>query len=85
MEINIDKSQVMRVSRSNESLQIKVNNRELKEVDHFKYLGSVLTRDGYCTREFKMRNTNGKEAFNIKMSLLTGKLNIELKMKMVRC
>ena len=50
MEINIDKSQVMRVSRSNESLQIKVNN-ELKEVDHFKYLGSVLTRDGYCTRE----------------------------------
>ena len=38
MEINFDKSQVMRVSRSNESLQIKVNNRELKEVDHFKYL-----------------------------------------------
>ena len=27
MEINIDKSQVMRISRSNESLQIKVNNR----------------------------------------------------------
>jgi Reverse transcriptase (RNA-dependent DNA polymerase). len=26
MEINIEKSQVMRVSRSNESLQIKVNN-----------------------------------------------------------
>ena len=50
MEINIDKSQVMRISRSKESLQIKVN-RELKEVDHFKYLWSVLTRDGYCTRE----------------------------------
>jgi len=30
LEINIDKSQVMRVSRSNESLQIKENNRELK-------------------------------------------------------
>ena len=29
-------------------------NRELKEVDHFKYLGSLLTRDGYCTREKKM-------------------------------
>ena len=29
MEINIDKSQVMRVPRSNESLQIKLNNREL--------------------------------------------------------
>ena len=43
MEINVDKLQDMRVSRSNESLQIKVNNIELKEVDHFKYLGSVLT------------------------------------------
>jgi hypothetical protein len=40
----------MRISRSNTSLQIEVNNRELKEVDHFKYLGSVLTRDGYCTK-----------------------------------
>ena len=38
MEINIDKSQAMRVSRSNESLQIKVNNRELKEVDHLSIL-----------------------------------------------
>ena len=36
LEINIDKSQVMRVSRSYESLQIKVNNRELKQKDHFK-------------------------------------------------
>jgi hypothetical protein len=38
-----------------ESLRIKVCNRELKEVDHFKYLGSVLTRDSYCRREIKMR------------------------------
>ena len=81
MEINIDKSQVMSVSRSNESLQIKVNNRELKEVDHFKYLGSLLTRDGYCTREIKMRIAIAKEAFNREMSLLTSKLNIEFKKK----
>ena len=32
MEINIDKSQVMRVSRSNESLQIKVNNNNNKKI-----------------------------------------------------
>ena len=54
----------MIVSSSNESLQIKVNNRELKEVDRFKYLGSVLTRYGYCTREIKMRIAIVKEAFN---------------------
>ena len=61
----------MRVSRSNESLKIKVNNRELKQVDHFKYLVSVLTRDGYCTREIKMRIAIAKEAFDRKMSLMT--------------
>ena len=67
MEINIDKSQVMRVSWSNESLQIKVNNREQKEVDHFIHFGSVLTRDGYCTREIKMRIVIAKEAFKRKI------------------
>ena len=65
MEINIGKSKVMRVSKSNESLQIKIINRELKQVDHFKYLGSVLTR------AIKMRIVIAKEAFNRKISLLT--------------
>ena len=45
MKMNIDKSQVMRVSRSNESLWIKVGNRKLKEVDLFKYLRSVLKQE----------------------------------------
>ena len=38
MEINIDKSQVMRVSGSIESVRDKVGNRELKEVGHLKTL-----------------------------------------------
>jgi hypothetical protein len=56
----------MRVSRSNESLQIKVNNGELKEVDHFKYLGSGITRDGYCRREIKMRIAIAKKYLTVK-------------------
>ena len=74
MEINIDKLQVMRVFRNNESLQIKVNNRELEEIDHFKYLGTVLTRDVYCTREVKM--SIAKETLNRKISCLISMLNI---------
>jgi len=34
-------------------LRSKVSNRELKGVDHFKYHGSVLTRDGYSTSKNK--------------------------------
>jgi hypothetical protein len=50
IEINIVQSLVIKISRRNESLQIKVGNRELKEVDHFKDFGSVLKRDSYCTK-----------------------------------
>jgi hypothetical protein len=85
MEINIDKSQVIRVSKRNESLRFKVGNRELKEVDHFKYLGSVLTRDCYFPREIKVRIAVAKEAFNKKISLLTSKLSIKLWEKLIRC
>ena len=41
----------------------------MKEVDHFKYLGSALTRDGYCTREIKMIIAIAKEAFKKKVTL----------------
>ena len=40
-------------------VKIKVNtDRELKEVDHFKYLGSVLTRNDYCLFRFQDKNLN---------------------------
>ena len=74
----------MRVSRRNESFQITVNNRELKKVDHFKYLESVL-RDGYSPREIKIRIAMKKKAFKRKMSLLANKLNTELSKKLTRC
>ena len=64
-------------------MQIKVNNKELNKVDHFKYLVNVLTSVGYCIREIKMRIAIAKEAFNRKISLLTSKLNIQLKNKLV--
>ena len=49
--------------------------RELKQVYHFKYLGSVHTR------ELKMRIAMAKEACNRIILLLTSKLNIELRKK----
>ena len=66
-------------------MRIKIDNGEPKEVDNFKYLGSMLTRNGYCTREIKMKIVMAKEPFNRKLSLLTSKLNIELRKKLVRC
>ena len=65
-------------------MQIIVNYRELKEVDHFKYLGSVITRDGYCTREIKLElSWPNKHLTKIYHS--PNKLNIDLRKKLVRC
>ena len=44
-----------------------------------KHRGSVLTRDGYCPREIKVRIVMLKEAFNIKIPIFSSKLNIELR------
>jgi hypothetical protein len=79
MKINIEKSQLMRVSERNESLRIKVGKREVKEIDNFKYLKNVLTRYGYCTKDIKMGIAMVKEAFNRKILLLTRKLDIDLR------
>ena len=49
-------------------------NKILRETNSRKCL---LTGDGYCTREIKMRILIAKEAFNRKISLLTSKLNID--------
>jgi hypothetical protein len=85
IEINIEKPQVRRVSRSNELLKFKVINRELKEVDVFTHLGSVSTGDGYGSRKMERGITMAKEAFNRKLSLLTSNLNIELWKKLIIC
>ena len=39
-----------------------VGNRELKEVDNFKYLENVLTGEDYCRTVINI--TTAKEAFN---------------------
>ena len=45
----------------------------------------MLTRDGYCTREIKIRIAIAKKKKLSKKCHLTSKLNIELEKKLVRC
>ena len=44
----------------------------------------MLTRDGYCKKVVKMIIVMAKEAFNRKISILTSKLNIQSRKKLVR-
>jgi hypothetical protein len=59
--------------------------KQLENVENFKYLGSILTNDGRCTREIRFRIAMEKAAFNKKKTLFTSKLDLNLRKKLVKC
>jgi hypothetical protein len=62
-----------------------INQKQLDNVESFKYVGSTLTNDGRCTCEIKCRIAMAKAAFNKKRSLFTSTLDLELGKKLVKC
>ena len=61
-----------------------IDQKQLENVECFKYLGSILTNDGRCTREIKSRIIVAKAAFNNKKTLFTSKLYLNLRNKLVK-
>jgi hypothetical protein len=49
-----------------------IDQKQLENVESFKYLGSILTNDERCTCEIKCRIAMAKAAFNKKRALFTG-------------
>jgi len=58
--------------------------KQLENVECFKYLGSILTNDGRCTCEIKSKIAMAKAAFNKKKTLFTSKLDLNLRKKPVK-
>ena len=69
MEINVEKTKVMRISRQSLPVKIMIDQKQLENVECFKYLGSMLTNDGRCTCDIKFRIAMAKAAFNEKIFL----------------
>jgi hypothetical protein len=61
----------MRISRQPLPVKIMIDQKQLENVESFKYLGSILTNNGRCTCEIKCRVTMAKAAFNKKRTLST--------------
>jgi hypothetical protein len=62
-----------------------IDQKQLENVEFFKYLGSILTNGGRCTCEIKCGIAMGKAAFNKKRALFTSTLDLELRKKLVKC
>jgi len=85
MEMNVEKTKLMRISRQQFPVKIIIDHKQLENVESFKYLGSILTNDGRCTCEIKCRIAMTKAAFNKKRTLFTSTLGLELRKKLVNC
>ena len=85
MEMNVEKTKVTRISRQPFSVKTMIDQKQLENVESFKYLGSILTNDVRCTCEIKCRIAMTKAVFNKKKALFTSTLDLELRKKLVKC
>jgi hypothetical protein len=79
----VDRTKVMRISRQPSPVIIMIGQKQLENVECFKYLGSILTNDGRCMRDIKFRIAIARAAFNKKKTLFTSKLDLNLRKKLL--
>jgi hypothetical protein len=84
MEMNVEKTKVMRISRQPYPIKIMIDQKQLENVEYFNYLGCMITHDARYACEIKSRIAMAKAAFN-KKTLFTSKLHLNLRKKLVKC
>jgi hypothetical protein len=85
MEMNVEKTKVMRISRKPFPLKITIDQKQLENVESFKYLGRILTNDGRRTCKMKCSLAMAKAAFKKKRTLFTSTLDLGLRKKLLKC
>jgi hypothetical protein len=84
MEMNVEKAKVMIILRQPLPVKMMIDQKQLENVESFKYLGSILTNDGRRICEIKCRTAVAKTAFNKKTALFTSTLDLELRKKLLK-
>jgi hypothetical protein len=85
MEINVEKTKAMRISRQPYPIKMMIDQKQLENVEYFNYFGSIITNDARCTHEIKFRIAMAKAPINKKKTLFTSKLDLNLRKKLVKC
>ncbi|GFO06356.1 endonuclease-reverse transcriptase [Plakobranchus ocellatus] len=75
LELNSKKTEVMVISRKQESpkCDIFINEIKLKQREKFKYLGTIISNDGKTNREISARTAQAKINFQKMKTILTNK------------
>jgi len=88
LQINIKKTECMVISKKNitPKCSLNIKGEEIKNVEKFTYLGSLITSDGRSVTEIKKRIGMAKEVFN-KMSAVfkNRQLKVKTKVRVLEC
>ena len=85
MEMNVGKTNVMRLSRQPSPIQIIMDQKQLENMEYFNCFGNLIRNDVRCTHEIKSRIAMAKAAFNKMKTLFTSKQDLNLRKKLVKC
>jgi hypothetical protein len=81
MEMNVEKTKIMRTSWQPSPVQIMIGQEQLDNMEYFNYHGSMITNYARCTHEIKSNNAMAKAAFNKKKDPFIRKLDQNLRKK----
>jgi len=84
MEISAEKSKIMVNSTIDISANITMNGEPLEEVDHFKYLGATLSKDGTCNAEIRIRIAQATSAMARLSRVWKSKICFQTKFKLFK-
>jgi hypothetical protein len=78
------KTKVMRISRQPFQIEIVIDQKQPENVEYVNCLGSKVTNNARCTWEIQSKIAMAKAAFNKKKTLLTSKLDVNLRKKLLK-
>jgi hypothetical protein len=66
MEMNVEKSKVMRISKPPSPVQIMIDQKHLRNVKYVNSFGCLITSDAICAHEIKSRISMTRATFKKK-------------------
>ena len=85
IKMNVKKTKVRCISRKGGDIAKNVYQfLVVEQAKQFKYMGNVITEDGYCDQDIKSRIAVGKNAFMTGKKLLTSKMDLELRKRIFK-
>ena len=85
LRMSLEKTEVMWVGRQREELNIRLDGKDIKQVDGFVYLGGMVTEDGHSEAEVRRRIQAGANAWRkVEEIMLDRNISKKLKGKILR-